>query len=736
MCQQIKRHDCRRGRSKSYVNSDGDDWDYADWFVVKYVALLAFHRIVASHSHLVSMHQDVIMDCIDDPDISIRLQALDLGMRIVNSDSLVSVIQRLIQQLQSQIPTPMRTDNDAREMALGIEATADSDDEGPEELLKPTAEHDYANATLPAQYRIDTMLRIIEVCSKETYENIVDFEWYLNTLMQMLRLAPVSNTTSKEPNVSSEYSLQSGQNAVEPDITSVIGWELRNIAVRVEAVRADTVTASYSLMTSYVQNASLTSTGIGGNGVLAFAAWIVGEYFASCGPSDASLEPFIHSKALLLPPNVIIAYLQAIPKVFASLAGRNLTWSSEDQTMISLLATRVVHFLDPLRSHSNIEVQERSVELFELMRVITQALANHEHADEVKPLVLTTLLPELFSCFDLNPVAPTAQRKVPLPAELDLETPINKNLATLLHRAEIDDSSENESPQFDIFYNQRPAQKEPNGPAFDTLPTSDLGVTSYQQSGGYSSDNNTSARKSHHRRERNKDDPFYIGNDEASSGVSTPFHDILRGSNDGDLDVDSIPIMDLDLGDRIVVSDGSDKELKKPKKKKIQKVHITKDENIVTEAFGEDRNRRSPINVDDDKGSQLPSQDKIKKSLLQVDSSGLSTFSLAQYEDSSDRFGAGKREFNDEEMAKALAEVERSRLEMQRASERVQATDGTPSEGTLVKKKKKKKKAKPVTEVIKEKNERSSVSYPSQDSQDMEAVPVVQKRKKRRKSNL
>ena len=41
-------------------------------------------------------------------------------------------------------------------------------------------------------------------------------------------------------------------------------------------------------------------------------------------------------------------------------------------------------------------------------------------------------------------------------------------------------------------------------------------------------------------------------------------------------------------------------------------------------------------------------------------------------------------------MARALAEVERLRMEMQRASERVQV-EGIPPEGTLVKKKKKKK---------------------------------------------
>ena len=46
-------------------------------------------------------------------------------------------------------------------------------------------------------------------------------------------------------------------------------------------------------------------------------------------------------------------------------------------------------------------------------------------------------------------------------------------------------------------------------------------------------------------------------------------------------------------------------------------------------------------------------------------------------------------------MQRALAEVERHRLEMQRASERIQVSDGTPADGTLVMKRKKKKSKQP-----------------------------------------
>ena len=45
---------------------------------VKYIALLALVKIVPTHPYLVAEYQDVIMGSINDPDISIRMRALDL----------------------------------------------------------------------------------------------------------------------------------------------------------------------------------------------------------------------------------------------------------------------------------------------------------------------------------------------------------------------------------------------------------------------------------------------------------------------------------------------------------------------------------------------------------------------------------------------------------------------------------------------------------------------------------
>ena len=694
--------------------------DHANSVAVKYVALLAFNRIVASHPHLVSMHQDVIMGCIDDPDISIRLQALGLGAGMVNSENLIAVVERLLQQLRNA-PITTEVANDGRRHSVGVEPAADSDGEDPEERLRPTAEPQDDTPALPAEYRVTIIRQILEMCSKDTYVNVVDFEWYIDTLVQLVSLVPAADQAG------SEFQGDNGRDlSHEEDVTSAIGWELRNIAVRVSTVRTEAVKAANTLLSI----SGIDNMAPGGQGVLPFAAWVVGEYFNSSALSYAALDSLIHPKAQSLSPIVICAYLQAIPKVLISaISHESPIWDPERKTMISLLVARVVHFLEPLTTHPNLEVQERSVEFLELMRVTLQAIASHDVQNGDGPLLLTRAIPELFTGFELNPVAPAAQRKVPLPSDLSLDTPINSDLTGILQRADQDFAVDTEAAEFDTFYNQRPIQKAISGPAIDSLPSLETETSSYQQNDYTLSDSDALVRKRIQRRERNRDDPFYIGNDDASSGTSTPFHDILRSTNGEDVDVDSIPIMNLDLGDQALVAESSDKDLRKQKRKRPKKVHITKDETIDNEASGVDETQRAPAS---EIASQQRARDKAKKSLLQVDSSGLSSFSLNSGDMPASQLDIERQEAQDMEMAKALAEVERLRLEMQRASERIQATDGTPAEGILVKKKKKVKLKHPIGQ-SQHQDETGVQAGSTQGLQDAEAAPVVKKKKKKRK---
>ena len=64
------------------------------WFyAVKYLGLLALYNIMKVHPKAVGEHRDLVIKCLDDPDVTIRLRALDLlsGMVKFNSPCLPSL---------------------------------------------------------------------------------------------------------------------------------------------------------------------------------------------------------------------------------------------------------------------------------------------------------------------------------------------------------------------------------------------------------------------------------------------------------------------------------------------------------------------------------------------------------------------------------------------------------------------------------------------------------------------
>lgn len=661
---------------------------------LKYVALLASNRIVKSHPHLVSLQQDVIMSCIDDPDISIRLQALDLGAGMVSSASLVGVVEQLVRQLRNS-PTSSGISDDEGAHTTGVEPAADSDGEDPEEALKPTKGFPTDPPALPVGYRINVIRQILQMCCKDTYANIADFEWYIEILVQLIKLAPVT-IRSSHTFIGTGPAEENEKNIPENSIYHAIGYELRNVAVRVSTVRAGVVQAASALISVSGGLGSFVAPSPGRVSVLQYAAWIVGEYVEYCVDVQATADALLGATADALPLDAICAYLQAIPKVFACMVSRQpLIWNQERKITTNLLLARIINFLEPLSKHPNLEVQERAVEILELMRIASQAIMNGDATDGQAPLLLSRVFPDLFSGFELNPVAPSAQRKVPLPDGLDLDMPINDTLSSTLRKVDYDTLDDAQSFEFKSFYKKKSTPQSRPGLALTTSPMYDL-EDSYQQAGEGSSDLAALTRKRMMRREKNRDDPFYIGGEDNSSGTSTPFHDILKSSNGEVMDLDSIPIMTLDLGEPKGIANHSDAEMKQPQPQRPSRVHVIKDENIEINSVEQDAASQT-TSATPTSNSLRHMRDKGKKSLLKVNSNNLGSFSLTG--DAKDvaldsEGNGGSPMDHDSQMAKALAEVEVLRLEMQRASERVQASDGTPAEGTLVKKKKGKKRLK------------------------------------------
>lgn len=649
---------------------------------LKYVALLAFQKIVTSHPHLVAMHQDVILECIDDGDISIRMRALDLVVGMVNSENLVPIVERLLRQLKnSPVASASEEPTNDRAAHQGIEPAADSDDEEMEESLRHGEDRSDQPPPLPEDYRIRVLQSILEVCSRDTYANINDFEWYIEVLVQSLRFCPTVSATSTNAEQTTENISQT-----ERDISYQIGSELRNVAVRVKALRPEATAAAQDLILMDRRDQLFPSFGNGGQGVLEGAAWIVGEYANLIPNPDGVMNSLLDSSSAHLPPHILSIYLHAILKVFSRMASdQDISWSSQRKTQLTLLMAKIIYFLEPLALHPNLDVQERAVEYLELLKLCSEAASSQAASQDgdytEPPLLLTQAVPSLFSGMELNPVAPGAQRKVPLPDDLDLNTPINEHLEALLMEAEQQGLSNLEPDEFYSFYTQTVEEYTHVESAADRLDAAARSSepASYQASADAEGlDPQARARRKAERAERYKDDPFYIGNDDASTS-SGKIHNIIKTTNGDDLDIDAIPIMDLDLhatggpGSRPRTPQASSQ--RKPRKR----FEIVADETLGgadEQSYASDSGVKRPT-----LGRALPS--RAKKSLLQVDSSGLGSLSLEE-----SARGTQLDIEQREEEERALREVERLRLEMQRASERIIA-----KEESVVKRKKKKVKA-------------------------------------------
>ncbi|KND93859.1 AP-3 complex subunit delta [Tolypocladium ophioglossoides CBS 100239] len=640
---------------------------------VKYVALLAFNKIVVTHPYLVAQQEDVILECIDSPDITIRIQALDLVQGMVTSDNLISVVSRLMKQLKSAMPAKDRNRPDTRSLVPG----SDSDEEAQVVIMEP-AKADNEDPPLPEDYRVDVIGRVLFMGSKDNYSNVLDFDWYVDVLTQLVRMAPVPRA----------YDADLGSTATSRSLTDVsekIGDELRNVAVKVRAMRATTVRASEIILAQLIADAPVGHTIT--SGALKSVTWILGEYAAQLSTPDDTLNGLLQVVPRTGRPEVCTTALLAITKVFASIAGDEMQpWTAERKSRISLLMARILHVAEPLALHPNLEVQERAVEFIELLKLTAEAAsgqpASTDETQQDPPLLLTQAIPSLFNGWELNSVAPGAQRNVPQPDGLDLDEPIHPNLSQLLSQADLITLGSDEADEFEVYYNQRlpPTSMSSSAPAISRLaePTEEM-ADSYQQPTEESYlDADIIARRKADRLERNKDDPFYIPSNDTPR-TSTPIHNILQNSNGPDLDIDSIPIMQLDL-DKV----GNAPALTpKPQHKPRQKIVIAADETLEGGDSGPGYSYDSENNSDSFTKTRSR---KLKQSLLQVDSSTIGALSL-EGERPANGFDYERQQREEAEMQQAVKEVERLRLEMQRANERIQVAQGVDAEGTVVRKK-------------------------------------------------
>ena len=220
----------------------------------------------------------------DDPDLSIRSQSLHLISSIVNEDTLYEITKKLMLHLSTE------NENSASFTSEIIE------------------------------YRSLVASVIINSCTKDSYQYLGDFEWFIDVLSDVCKF----------------NGLNLGKLASD---------ELINVCVRVSDVRGYALRKSREL----VFNSLLLHDGTEGCGILVAAAWITGEY-ATVDTIDLDLlESFLSQDVFGLSPEAQSAYLYAFFKLFIKFKKKH------ENVNVSIFTS----LLDRFVNSTNFEIQER-----------------------------------------------------------------------------------------------------------------------------------------------------------------------------------------------------------------------------------------------------------------------------------------------------------------------------------------------------------------------------------------
>ncbi|RMZ91385.1 hypothetical protein DV736_g1378, partial [Chaetothyriales sp. CBS 134916] len=145
---------------------------------IRYVALNTLLKVVAIEPNAVQRHRNTILDCLRDPDISIRRRALDLSFTLVREDNVRTLIRELLAFLEV-------ADNEFKSvMTTQIGIAADR----------------YA---ISKRWHIDTMLRVVKLAGNYVKEQI------LSSFIRLIATSPDQQT----------YAVQKLYAALKSDIT-------------------------------------------------------------------------------------------------------------------------------------------------------------------------------------------------------------------------------------------------------------------------------------------------------------------------------------------------------------------------------------------------------------------------------------------------------------------------------------------------------------------------------------
>jgi AP-3 complex subunit delta-1 len=391
---------------------------------LKYLGLLAMSKILQTNPKAVQTHKDLLMQCLDDKDESIRLRSLDLLYGMVSKKNLMEIIKKLMVHM---------------------------------------------NKAEGTHYRDELLAKIIDICSQNNYQYVTNFEWYVTVLVELTRMEGTRHG-------------------------KLLSSQMLDVAIRVESIRSFMVTQMSVLLdnihvfTSINTSTSLSSSQSKKNSsdiceVLFAATWICGEFATHLSEPFRTMDNMLKSRVTNLPGHIQSVFVQNIFKLYVHIIGRIYEASNEleggeneeEEELFRLSSdgleecVRITKYVSEkmqlFEQSADIEVQERACTILQILKYVQKILDKQSETPELAEQRLDLELKCLYDG-ELNPVAPKAQRKVPLPEGLDLDEWINDPPSDL---------EDNETPSSNEFGKAAEANKIQNFNSF----SSSSGATNY-----------------------------------------------------------------------------------------------------------------------------------------------------------------------------------------------------------------------------------------------------------------
>ncbi|EPS62380.1 hypothetical protein M569_12412 [Genlisea aurea] len=324
------------GKVKEFLESDDSN--------LRYLALQALSVAVSqTHTWAVLENKESVVKALSDGDINIRLEALALVMSMVSEDNLMEICSILIGHAR-------RSDPEFCNEILGL---------------------------------------ILRTCSRNFYELVFDFDWYVSFLGEMARL----------------QHCQKGKEIED---------QLIDIALRVKDVRGELVKVARNLVIdpSLLGNPLL-------HRVLAACSWISGEYVELSKDPVELTEALVQPMTAFLPPPLRSIYIQAAFKVltfclcrFVEPSGNTMMTKESILGLLNLVEAN----LRPLAAECDeAEVQERASNVVVLIELARPKLGEQQESDVM--MKASDFMNAVYDFFseELGPLPAGAQERVRLP---------------------------------------------------------------------------------------------------------------------------------------------------------------------------------------------------------------------------------------------------------------------------------------------------------------------------------